>query len=155
MGIGLLIIIVVAAVALIVKRFQGEPMNARDTFGTSLILVAIGTYSVTKVADLNGTDITWLVIGGTVGISFGALRGITIGISTATSPSRPRPLPTNRGPPNRTPGWTVRRPCATDSIGSIAPATIGSDRSRRLAVPTEFPRIVRTDDRDFVAVIAH
>ncbi|WP_328407453.1 hypothetical protein [Nocardia sp. NBC_00403] len=80
MSIGLLIVIVVAAVALIVKRFQGEPMNARDTFGTPLILVAIGIYSVTKVEDLDGTDITWLIIGGIVGVTFGAIRGTTIGI---------------------------------------------------------------------------
>ncbi len=81
MSIGL-VIAIVAVIALVVKRFYGEPMNARDTFGPPVILLAIGIYSVTKVADLNGTDITWLIIGGGVGLAFGALRGTTIGIFT-------------------------------------------------------------------------
>ena len=81
MSIGL-VIAIVAVIALVVKRFYGEPMNARDTFGPPVILLAIGIYSVTKVADLNGTDITWLIIGGAVGLAFGALRGTTIGIFT-------------------------------------------------------------------------
>ncbi|MEV6432536.1 hypothetical protein [Nocardia sp. NPDC051463] len=80
MSIGLLIVIVVAAVALIVKRFQGEPMNARDTFATPLILVAIGIFSVIEVEDLDGTDLTWLISGGIVGVTFGAVRGTTIGL---------------------------------------------------------------------------
>ncbi|MFI9511004.1 hypothetical protein [Nocardia sp. NPDC052566] len=80
MSTGLLILVIVGVIALVIKRFRGEPMNARDTFGTPLILVAVGVYSVTKVADLNGTDITWLVVGGVVGIVFGAIRGTTIGI---------------------------------------------------------------------------
>ncbi|MEV6334305.1 hypothetical protein AB0M12_06260 [Nocardia vinacea] len=81
MSIGL-VIAIVAVIALVVKRFYGEPMNARDTFGPPVILLAIGIYSVTEVADLNGTDITWLIIGGAVGLAFGALRGTTIGIFT-------------------------------------------------------------------------
>lgn len=70
-------VIIVGAIVLIVKRFLGEPVDARDTFLTPLILVGIGVYSVTKVADLSGTDIVWLVIGGVVGIAFGAVRGTT------------------------------------------------------------------------------
>ncbi|WP_218020040.1 hypothetical protein [Nocardia anaemiae] len=81
MSIGL-VIAIVAVIALVVKRFYGEPMNARDTFGPPVILLAIGVYSVSKVTDLNGTDITWLIIGGAVGLAFGALRGTTIGIFT-------------------------------------------------------------------------
>ncbi|MEV4126552.1 hypothetical protein [Nocardia sp. NPDC049707] len=81
MSIGL-VIAVIAVIAVVVKRFYGEPMNARDTFGPPVVLLAIGSYSLTKVADLNGTDITWLIIGGGVGLAFGALRGTTIGIFT-------------------------------------------------------------------------
>lgn len=81
MGIGL-VIAIVAVIALVVKRFYGEPMSARDTFGLPVILLAIGIYSLTKIADLNGTDITWLIIGGAVGLAFGALRGATVGIFT-------------------------------------------------------------------------
>lgn len=77
MSIGLLVAIVVGAIVLIVKRFMGEPVDARDTFLTPLILVGIGVYSVTKVEDLSGIDIVWLVIGGVVGIAFGAVRGTT------------------------------------------------------------------------------
>ncbi|WP_433196805.1 hypothetical protein ACQP1G_45285 [Nocardia sp. CA-107356] len=76
------VIAIVAVIAVVVKRFYGEPMNARDTFGPPVILLAIGIYSVTKVADLNGTDITWLIIGGGVGLAFGAVRGTTIEIFT-------------------------------------------------------------------------
>ncbi|WP_433681548.1 hypothetical protein [Nocardia sp. CA-119907] len=81
MSIGL-VIAIVAVIAVVVKRFSGEPMNARDTFGPPVILVAIGGYGLTKVADLSGTDITWLVIGGIVGLAFGAMRGTTITIFT-------------------------------------------------------------------------
>ncbi|MFX0573594.1 hypothetical protein [Nocardia nepalensis] len=79
MNIGL-VIAIVAVVAVVVKRFYGEPMNARDTFGPPVILLAIGIYSVTKVDDIDGIDITWLVIGGVVGLGFGAIRGTTIAI---------------------------------------------------------------------------
>lgn len=76
------VIAIVAVIAVVVKRFHGEPMNARDTFGPPVILLAVGGYSLTKVADLNGTDITWLIIGGLVGLAFGAIRGTTIAIFT-------------------------------------------------------------------------
>ncbi|KAA8890401.1 DUF1453 family protein [Nocardia colli] len=77
MSVGLMFAIIVGAIVLIVKRFMGEPVDARDTFLTPLILVGIGVYSVTKVDDLSAIDIVWLVIGGVVGIAFGAVRGTT------------------------------------------------------------------------------
>ncbi|MFI6042139.1 hypothetical protein ACIA8C_10925 [Nocardia sp. NPDC051321] len=77
MSVGLMLVIIAGAIVLIVKRFMGEPVDARDTFVTPLILVGIGVYSVTKVEDLSGIDIVWLVIGGVVGIAFGAVRGTT------------------------------------------------------------------------------
>ncbi|WP_433660560.1 hypothetical protein ACQPW1_47900 [Nocardia sp. CA-128927] len=77
MSVGLMFAIIVGAIVLIVKRFMGEPVDARDTFVTPLILVGIGVYSVTKVENLSGIDIVWLVIGGVVGIAFGAVRGTT------------------------------------------------------------------------------
>jgi hypothetical protein len=77
MSIGLMFLIIAGAIVLIVKRFLGEPVDARDTFLTPLILVGIGIYSVAHVDDLTATDITWLTIGALVGIAFGALRGTT------------------------------------------------------------------------------
>ncbi|MFF3221572.1 hypothetical protein ACFYV7_02150 [Nocardia suismassiliense] len=77
MSVGLLLVIIVGAIVLIVKRFLGEPVDARDTFLTPLILVGVGIYSVTKAEHHSGVDITWLVIGGVVGIAFGAVRGTT------------------------------------------------------------------------------
>ncbi|MFC9432866.1 hypothetical protein [Nocardia sp. NPDC057030] len=77
MSVGLVFAIIVGAIVLIVKRFLGEPVDARDTFLTPLILVGIGVYSVTKVDDLGWIDIVWLVIGGVVGLAFGAVRGTT------------------------------------------------------------------------------
>ncbi|WP_174567671.1 DUF1453 domain-containing protein [Nocardia altamirensis] len=77
MSIGLMFLIIAGAIVLIVKRFLGEPVDARDTFVTPLILVGIGIYSVAHVDNLTATDISWLIIGGLVGIAFGALRGTT------------------------------------------------------------------------------
>ncbi|MFE9579416.1 hypothetical protein ACFYO1_23725 [Nocardia sp. NPDC006044] len=77
MSVGLMFAIIAGAIVLIVKRFLGEPVDARDTFLTPLILVGIGVYSVTKVGDLGSADIVWLIIGGVVGIAFGAVRGTT------------------------------------------------------------------------------
>ncbi|WP_338769888.1 hypothetical protein V7968_06565 [Nocardia vulneris] len=77
MSVGLLIAVFVGVLVLIVKRFAGEPVDARDTFLTPLILVGIGGYSVVHVEGLNGTDIGWLVIGAVIGIAFGAVRGTT------------------------------------------------------------------------------
>ncbi|QIS11112.1 DUF1453 domain-containing protein [Nocardia arthritidis] len=76
----LLVAIIVGVIALVIKRFRGEPMDARDIFLTPLILVAIGVFSVTKVKDLSTVDITFLVIGGVIGIAFGAVRGTTVDI---------------------------------------------------------------------------
>ncbi|MBF6546804.1 hypothetical protein [Nocardia brasiliensis] len=77
MSVGLLIAVFVGVLVLIVKRFAGEPVDARDTFLTPLILVGIGGYSVIHVDGLDGTDIGWLVIGAVIGIAFGAVRGTT------------------------------------------------------------------------------
>lgn len=70
--------VIIAVIALVIKRFIGEPLNARDVFGPPVLLVGLGVYSLTKLEMLNGTDITWLVIGSVVGIAFGALRGTTV-----------------------------------------------------------------------------
>ncbi|AFU06209.1 hypothetical protein [Nocardia brasiliensis] len=77
MSVGLLIAVFVGVLVLIVKRFAGEPVDARDTFLTPLILVGIGGYSVVHVDGLDGTDIGWLVLGAVIGIAFGAVRGTT------------------------------------------------------------------------------
>ncbi|RZS43466.1 uncharacterized protein DUF1453 [Herbihabitans rhizosphaerae] len=70
------IVVAVAVVTVVVKRFLGEPMYAREVFVLPLVLLGVGVYSLREVP-LTGIDITWIVIGGVVGLAFGALRGTT------------------------------------------------------------------------------
>ncbi|MBB5955950.1 hypothetical protein FHS29_002531 [Saccharothrix tamanrassetensis] len=74
-------LIVVGVVAVVVKRFLGEPLNARDLFGPPLLLLGIGVYGLTK-QHLAAVDVLWLVIGSVVGVALGALRGTTIRLFT-------------------------------------------------------------------------
>jgi hypothetical protein len=71
--------LVVAAVGYtIARRTIGEPLNARDLFGTPAVLLAIGGYGVSKVPDVTGTDIAWLVATSAVGLVLGVWRGTTV-----------------------------------------------------------------------------
>ena len=70
-------VIAVAVVALIVKRFVGEPLNARDLFVPPVVLLGIGVYNLTKLDVVDARDVAWIVGGGLVGLAFGALRGTT------------------------------------------------------------------------------
>ncbi|WP_203236801.1 CcdC protein domain-containing protein [Nocardia panacis] len=75
--------VVVAAlvIGVIVKRFIGEPLNARDTLIPPVVLLGIGVYSLTKVHDISAVDVLWLVLGCAAGLAFGAVRGTTIRLS--------------------------------------------------------------------------
>ncbi|TWP46281.1 DUF1453 domain-containing protein [Lentzea tibetensis] len=61
-------LIAAAVVAVVVKRFTGEPLNVRDLAGPAVVLTAIGLHDAQSFAALP------LV----VGFAFGILRGVTI-----------------------------------------------------------------------------
>lgn len=61
-------VIAAALVAMIVKRFMGEPLNVRDLAGPAIVLTAIGLH------DAQSFTVLPLV----VGFVFGILRGVTI-----------------------------------------------------------------------------
>ncbi|MFF0060350.1 DUF1453 domain-containing protein [Streptomyces sp. NPDC005279] len=79
MNIWLLVtIIAVVAVAVVVKRLMGEPLNARDLFAPPLVLTGLGIWALAEVEELSGTDLGWVIGGAVVGVGLGALRGATI-----------------------------------------------------------------------------
>ncbi|ROP41080.1 DUF1453 family protein [Saccharothrix texasensis] len=71
------VLIVVAVVAVVVKRFRGEPVNARDLAVPPLVLLGIGVYGLREV-ELTAADWWWLVAGAVVGLALGVARGATI-----------------------------------------------------------------------------
>ncbi|MFD8708729.1 DUF1453 domain-containing protein [Kitasatospora sp. NPDC059648] len=74
----LVAIIAVGAVALIIKRLIGEPINVRDLFGPAVVLTALGIWSVAEVKELNGSDIAWVIGGSVISLGFGLVRGSTV-----------------------------------------------------------------------------
>lgn len=73
------IALVVAAVGYtIVRRTIGEPLNARDMFGTPLVLLVVGGYGLSKVPEVTGVDVAWLVVTSLVGLTLGVWRGATV-----------------------------------------------------------------------------
>ncbi|MFE6100454.1 DUF1453 domain-containing protein [Streptomyces laurentii] len=74
----LVVIIAVAAVAVVVKRLIGEPLNVRDLFGPAVVLTALGVWSVAEAEQLNGTDIAWVTGGCVIGLGLGMVRGATV-----------------------------------------------------------------------------
>ncbi|GAA1960330.1 DUF1453 domain-containing protein [Amycolatopsis minnesotensis] len=72
-----LVVVGVLVVVLVVKRFRGGPLTARDAFVSPVVLLGIGAYELTKVPEFSGLDIGWLVLGTVVGLVFGGLRGTT------------------------------------------------------------------------------
>ncbi|GAB4583893.1 hypothetical protein [Nocardia sp. IFM 10818] len=65
----------------IVKRFAGEPLNARDTAVPPIVLLAIGIHGLVQQQP-TGADLAWIVAGSLIGFGFGALRGTTIRLLT-------------------------------------------------------------------------
>ncbi|MFD9888990.1 DUF1453 domain-containing protein [Amycolatopsis sp. NPDC059027] len=63
-------------VVVIVRRVRGEPLVAREVYGTPLILIVIGGSGLLK-QNLTAVDVLWLVLGSAVGIGFGAVRART------------------------------------------------------------------------------
>ncbi|HEY1175351.1 MAG TPA: DUF1453 domain-containing protein [Phytomonospora sp.] len=71
------VVIVVAVIALIVKRFRGEPLNARDLCVPPLVLLGIGVYHLTRLDIVDARDVMWIVGASLVGVFLGAVRGTT------------------------------------------------------------------------------
>lgn len=76
-----LVVVAVLVVVLIVKRFRGGPLTARDAFVSPVVLLAIGVYELTKVPEFSWLDIGWLALGSVLGLAFGGLRGTTTVLS--------------------------------------------------------------------------
>ncbi|MFE3190312.1 hypothetical protein ACFXHA_14965 [Nocardia sp. NPDC059240] len=73
--------IAVVLVVVIVRRFTGEPLNARDLFVPPVVLLGIGVLTMTK-EHFSALDLTWIVVSGLIGLALGALRGTTITLLT-------------------------------------------------------------------------
>lgn len=64
-------------VLVVIRRFKGEPLRARDLFGPPVVLVGIGAYGLVKDVHPVGADLAWVLAGAVVGLLLGALRGLT------------------------------------------------------------------------------
>ncbi|MDT0452189.1 DUF1453 domain-containing protein [Streptomyces hesseae] len=71
-------LIAAVAVAVVVKRLRGEPLNARDLFAAPLILTGLGAWTLWKAEGIGIADTVWVVAGVLLGVSLGAVRGLTI-----------------------------------------------------------------------------
>lgn len=71
------VLIAVAVVVVVVKRFHGERVNARDLAGPPLVLLGLGVHGLTEV-ELTAVDWLWLVTGSAVGLGLGVARGATV-----------------------------------------------------------------------------
>ncbi|WP_433249152.1 hypothetical protein ACQPYK_01865 [Streptosporangium sp. CA-135522] len=76
-GMLLTAVVAVLVVGVVVKRFIGEPLNARDLFTPPVILIGIGVFGLAKDAHPSGRDIVWIAVASLAGLLFGALRGLT------------------------------------------------------------------------------
>ncbi|RJQ76259.1 DUF1453 family protein [Pseudonocardiaceae bacterium YIM PH 21723] len=72
------VLIVIAVIGLVVKRFAGEPLSARELFLPPLILVGIGAYQMWNLPAVTVTDVVWVVLTSMVGVLAGMARGATI-----------------------------------------------------------------------------
>ncbi|WP_101790197.1 DUF1453 family protein [Nonomuraea indica] len=71
------LVVVALVVAVVIRRFRGEPLRARDLFVTPAVLVGIGVYSLVKSVPPGGADLAWVLAGAATGLLLGALRGLT------------------------------------------------------------------------------
>ncbi|NUT95075.1 MAG: DUF1453 family protein [Saccharothrix sp.] len=75
------VLIAVGVVVVVVKRFVGEPLSARDLLVPPLVLTGIGVRSLWEV-HLTALDVVWVVAGSVVGLGLGAARGATVKVFT-------------------------------------------------------------------------
>ncbi|GAA3447999.1 CcdC protein domain-containing protein [Planomonospora venezuelensis] len=74
----LLVLVAVVVVAVVViRRFRGEPLNARDLFVPPAVLVGIGAHTLVTEVRPGGADLAWVLAGAAAGLLLGALRGLT------------------------------------------------------------------------------
>lgn len=71
-------LIAAGVVAIVVKRLRGEPLNARDLFAAPLILTGLGAWTLWKAEGIGVADTVWVTAGALLGVSLGAVRGLTI-----------------------------------------------------------------------------
>lgn len=71
-------LVTVAVGYTIVRRSIGEPLNARDLFGPPVALLVIGGYSLSRVPEVAGVDIAWLIGTSAAGLALGVWRGATV-----------------------------------------------------------------------------
>ncbi|GII64595.1 hypothetical protein Skr01_46800 [Sphaerisporangium krabiense] len=76
---GILLTLVVAGliVAVVVRRFLGEPLNARNLFVPPAVLAGIGVHGLVNDVRPSGVHLVWVVSITVVGLLLGALRGAT------------------------------------------------------------------------------
>lgn len=71
------LLVVVALVAVVVRRTRGEPLDLKDAAVTPLVLLAIGTYTISQVNPTR-IDLAWLTALSAVSLGFGAARSTTV-----------------------------------------------------------------------------
>ncbi|MFI0424759.1 hypothetical protein [Spongiactinospora sp. 9N601] len=71
------VVVIGLVVAVVIRRFRGEPLTARDLFVAPVVLVGIGAYGLIKDVRPEGADLAWVVAGAVAGLLLGAVRGLT------------------------------------------------------------------------------
>lgn len=70
--------VAVAVVAILVKRFVGEPLGARDLLVPPAVLTGLGVWAVVEAAPVRAVELAWIVGAALVGMALGAARGWTV-----------------------------------------------------------------------------
>ena len=74
----LTVVIAIGVAVLVVRRFFGEPINARDLLVPPVLLTGLGVHAVAKFDGLGGAALTWAAGGILAGLAMGWWRGTTI-----------------------------------------------------------------------------
>ncbi|GAB2962162.1 hypothetical protein ACFMQL_28780 [Nonomuraea fastidiosa] len=71
------LLVVAMVVVVVIRRFKGEPLRARDLFTPPVVLIGIGAYTLVKDVHPAGADLAWVLAGTVAGVLLGAVRGLT------------------------------------------------------------------------------
>ncbi|GAA1032888.1 hypothetical protein GCM10009557_32850 [Virgisporangium ochraceum] len=74
----MIIILGIAVVVVVVRRFLGEPLSARDLLVPPVVLVGLVGSAVVGAAPATAVELAWVVSGSIVGLALGAARGWTV-----------------------------------------------------------------------------